>query len=69
MRRYIVFILLFFVKKKHQKVRFQRECEQKPLIIQIFFLTNVTFFMRGTSSLFYCFLSKKRIKGEIFERN
>ena len=67
MRRYIVFILLFFVKK-NQKVIFQRDCEQKPLTLQQQFLTNVTFFMRGTSSLFYCFLSKKRTKVEIFER-
>ena len=47
MRRYIVFILLFFVKK-NQKVIFQRDCEQKPLTLQQQFLTNVTFFMRGT---------------------
>ena len=37
-------------------MRFQREFEQKPLIRQQEFSKNVTFFMRGTSSLFCCFL-------------
>ena len=46
-------LFFFFMLKKKQKVRFQRdfsEFEQKPLIIQQQFSKNETFFMRGTSS-------------------
>ena len=58
-----------FCQKPEQKVRFQREIEQKPNIIHRQFPSNVTFFMRGTLSLFYCFCQqKKRPKGEISER-
>ena len=51
-------------------MRFQRQFEQKLLIIQRQFSKNVTFCMRGTVSLFCCFLSKKeRTKGDISQRN
>ena len=39
--------------------------EQKPDITQGQFSKNITFFMRGTLSLFCCLLSKIRTKGEI----
>ena len=58
-----------FLSKKDQKVIFQREFEQKPIIIQQQFSKNVTFFMRCILSLFCSFLTKKRTEGEIFERN
>ena len=42
---------------------------QKSLIIQQQFSKNVTFFMKGSSSSFFCFLSTKRKKGENSQGN
>ena len=38
-------------QKKEHKVRCRREIEQKPHLIERQFPLNVTFFIRGTSSL------------------
>ena len=60
--------LRFYTKIENVKLRFQTKIEQKPNILQGQFPQNVTFFMRGTSSLFCCFLSNIRTKGEISDK-
>ena len=56
--RFIIFLLLFF-----ERIWATTPYNTAKL------LKNATFFTLGTSSLFSCFLSKKRTKCEVAERN
>ena len=50
-------------------MRFQREFQKKPPAKKRQFSQNVTVFLQGTSCFFSYFLTKKRGKGEISDRN
>ena len=60
--------LILHINWKRKKSEILTKLEQKPKIIQGQFSKNITLFMRGASSLFCCFLSKIRTKGEISDR-
>ena len=50
-------------------MRFQREFQKKPPAKKRQLSQNVTVFLQGTSCFFSYFLTKKRGKGEISDRN